>query len=114
MYKFACRMALDDLEPFLVACFDDIQKTDHEMRERAKKAHIQFPFGWLYRAPQAFTQCLEERLAIPLCILACFAVVLKRTSDTWPVEGWPEHMMSGIHKWVPREYAYLLLWPMEA
>ncbi|KXH60419.1 hypothetical protein CSAL01_05700 [Colletotrichum salicis] len=54
-YKFACRVALDDLEPFLVACFDDIQKTDHEMRERAEKAHIQFLFGWLYRAPQAFT-----------------------------------------------------------
>ena len=70
-------------------------------------------FGWLYTLPDDFVVDLQHRNSVALVIFAFYIVLLKRISSVWFIQGWPEHIMGGIRKFVHEEHRLFIQWPME-
>ncbi|PVH70614.1 hypothetical protein DL98DRAFT_521511 [Cadophora sp. DSE1049] len=102
--------ALDELEPFFKEIYDLPASLP---QSRAVDAHSRLAFGWLYRVSGGFINRLQGKTPLALAIFACFAVVLKRLETGWVVQGWPEHIMSGVWKFLRTESKDLVRWPME-
>ncbi|KAL2072025.1 hypothetical protein VTL71DRAFT_11368 [Oculimacula yallundae] len=101
--------AIDQLEPY----FEEIcgSLTDPAEAETASP-YSRLAFGWLYRVSLGFINRLQEKSPLALAIFACFAVVLKKLETGWVVEGWPEHILSGVWKFLGPESRGLVWWPM--
>ena len=56
---------------------------------------------------------LQEKAPLALAIFACFAVVLKKLETVWFVEGWPEHIMFGVWKFLRPDFKDLIRWPIQ-
>ena len=102
--------AIDELEPFLEEIYG--AQTSSSQAKTATP-YSRMAFGWLYRASGGFINRLQEKAPLALAIFAGFALVLKRLETGWVVEGWPEHMMSGVWKFLGPESRELVSWPMQ-
>ncbi|PMD42093.1 hypothetical protein L207DRAFT_510382 [Hyaloscypha variabilis F] len=101
--------AIDQLEPF----FEEIYGSQTSSSQtKTATPYSRMAFGWLYRVSGEFINRLQEKAPLALAIFACFAVVLKKLETGWVVEGWPEHIMSGVWKFLWPESRGLVWWPM--
>lgn len=91
-------------------CFDSIYGHQLPLTDGELWPQI---FGWLYTLPNDFVADLQHRNSFALMIFAFYTVLLKRISSVWFIQGWPEHIIAGIHRFVPEEYQLFIQWPME-
>ncbi|EKG19805.1 hypothetical protein MPH_02874 [Macrophomina phaseolina MS6] len=75
----------------------------------ANQVHL----GWLYRMQDAFVECLHQHHPLALLVLAHFSPLLKSMEPLWFMEGWAEHLITGVHGFVDQSYWTWLQWPME-
>ncbi|KAK3717446.1 transcription factor [Vermiconidia calcicola] len=115
--RFAARMRAEDetYAKYTVAveslerCFIDTFSTDPDSSDDIPATqHI---FTWLYRIPSEFVVSLQDRRPLALVIFAYFDVLLYQLRDLWYMEGWCEHVMSGIYKHLHVDYRDWLEWP---
>ncbi|EPE25824.1 Zn2/Cys6 DNA-binding protein [Glarea lozoyensis ATCC 20868] len=102
-----CLKVLDNLVKSFHAVYERIIRTGEDDRRHSPQV-----FGWLYRLPPEFTQLLIEKCSAGLIILAHFVVLLKEIDYYWFIEGWAEHMMSGIKNILGKEHETLIEWPI--
>ncbi|KAF5012636.1 hypothetical protein FDECE_1328 [Fusarium decemcellulare] len=101
---------VDQLEPFLESVYN--KKDVSTNRQRSDPGAYQ-PLGWLYRAPELYLDYLERKENLALVIFAYFALILKKLGFDWPLEGWPEHIMSGIWNSIHPTHRELIQWPQK-
>ncbi|KAF2139464.1 uncharacterized protein K452DRAFT_360668 [Aplosporella prunicola CBS 121167] len=70
-------------------------------------------FVWPYQLDEDFTTRLQERKPTSLIIAAHFAVLLKNLEFIWFLEGWAEHVIAGVGKFVGESHRVWLQWPIE-
>lgn len=70
-------------------------------------------FRWTYQLEEEFAALLQERRPVSLIILAHFALLLKNFEIIWFLQGWADHIMNGIQKFLDDHYQGWLKWPME-
>lgn len=100
--------ALSSLEIFWVAAAgsEDVNSA----AKAAQDPHRNLPFAWLYRLSDGFVELLQRRDPLSLAIFACWAVVLGKLENGWIIEGWPEHIISGLDAILGTAYGCLLSW----
>ena len=101
--------AIAKLEPYFEAIYPQATLSASQLTDE----HSRLAFGWLYRASDGFMHRLQEKAPLALAIFACFAVVLKKLETVWFVEGWPEHIMFGVWKFLRMDLRNLIRWPMQ-
>ncbi|KAG4421581.1 hypothetical protein IFR04_005308 [Cadophora malorum] len=101
--------AIAQLEPYFEAIYPQATFRASELTDE----HSRLAFGWLYRASDGFMNRLQEKAPLALAIFACFAVVLKKLETVWFVEGWPEHIMFGVWKFLRPDFRDLIRWPIQ-
>ncbi|KAK3703261.1 hypothetical protein LTR37_014601 [Vermiconidia calcicola] len=115
--RFAARMRAKDetYAKYTVAveslenCFIDTFSTDPESSDDTPAT--QLIFTWLYRIPSEFVVSLQDRRPLALVIFAYFDVLLYQLRHLWYMDGWCEHVMSGIYKHLHVDYRDWLEWP---
>lgn len=70
-------------------------------------------FRWLYTLPEVFASDLQERRSLALLLFCPFVVLLREMDSYWFVSGWPEHIVSGIYRYLDVEQHKCIEWPME-
>lgn len=100
-----------------MSALQDLFNIMDELYERASagKKGVSFMdlvIGWLYRRPGEFVLHLEQKQPRALVILAYWAVLLKYMESTWFMEGWSEHVMTGISGSLHLDYWRWIEWPM--
>lgn len=70
-------------------------------------------FGWLYMLPDDFVADLQHHNSVALVIFAFYTVLLRRISSVRFIQDWPDHIMTGIHRFLDEEYQPFIQWPME-
>ncbi|KAG9253213.1 uncharacterized protein F5Z01DRAFT_658154 [Emericellopsis atlantica] len=103
-----CLQALNELEAFFVTAYGESTELSDEA-----KARTEHPFAWLYRVSDEFLGCLQSKMDLALAIYSCFAVLLKGLDSQWVIQGWPEHIMSGVWLYLDIDHRDLVRWPME-
>lgn len=69
--------------------------------------------GWIYRLPEEIIGSLERKDAHALLILAHWAVLLKYMNSAWFMDGWAEHVLSGISTYLHEDYRPWIEWPLK-
>lgn len=67
-------------------------------------------FIWSYQLREEFKTRIQERKPIPLIIAAHFALLLQNYEFFWYMEGWSDHMMAGICRFIDEDYRDWLEW----
>ncbi|KAH7131283.1 C6 zinc finger protein [Dactylonectria macrodidyma] len=67
--------------------------------------------GWLYRMDDQFILHLQEKMPVPLILLAYFAVLLKSLESYWFMEGWAKHLLHEVNGILDPQYTKWLDWP---
>ncbi|KAL5362418.1 hypothetical protein BJX96DRAFT_166649 [Aspergillus floccosus] len=70
-------------------------------------------FGWLYMLPDSFLLGLQQQQPLELTIFSFFVVLLKDMDVAWFIQGWPEHIMSGIWESLDEYHRDFVQWPMQ-
>ncbi|EKG12855.1 hypothetical protein MPH_10098 [Macrophomina phaseolina MS6] len=70
-----------------------------------------FLFSWIYCLEENFILCLQQHQPLALVILSYFTVMVYHCRTSWFIEGWSEHIMTGIHRLIPEEYKPWIRWP---
>ncbi|PKY02163.1 putative Zn(II)2Cys6 transcription factor [Aspergillus campestris IBT 28561] len=100
-----------DVVDNLVECFEEAY------RRRRTGCHptdlMPYTMGWTFRFPDTMITKLEEREPIALVILAHWAILLRYMRDTWFMERWDHHIVSGIKACLPETYHAWIEWPEE-
>lgn len=96
--------------------YDDLVSTFQSVRSESRPKGEQFAsiFGWLYRLPHDYIVDIQERQPVALILFAFFAVLLKDISGYWFIDGWPKHIMTGIHENLDETYRSWICWPIAA
>ena len=68
---------------------------------------------WLYYLSDEFILLLQQRQPGALAIMAYFCVLLNDFRPIWMMEGWVDHLLSGIYRMMPEGCRGLLNWPIE-
>ncbi|KAF2099528.1 hypothetical protein NA57DRAFT_55491 [Rhizodiscina lignyota] len=100
--------ALDSLENCFAATYEG--KSD-AWDERSRSSHIMF--RWLYQASEPFVARMQDKRPMAIVIFSFFAVLMKEHADVWTLDGWAEHIMTGIHAYLPPVYHDFIQWPMQ-
>lgn len=70
-------------------------------------------FSWLYLLSSDFIACLSQKRPIALVIFSYYAILIKDEAKyLWLLEGWGEHVMSGIWHFLHPEYRSWVEWPI--
>lgn len=69
--------------------------------------------GWLYRRPEEFVNRLERKEPRALVVLGYWAVLLKYMGSSWFMEGWGEHVLSGISRNLNPDFRPWIEWPLQ-
>lgn len=69
--------------------------------------------GWVYRLSEEMVGSLERKEPYALVILAYWAVLLKYMDSAWFMDGWAEHVLSGISTCLDEEFRPWIEWPMK-
>ena len=69
--------------------------------------------GWVYRLSEEMVGSLERKEPYALVILAYWAVLLKHMDSAWFMDGWAEHVLSGISTCLDEEFRPWIEWPMK-
>ena len=69
--------------------------------------------GWLYRRPDEFVHLLEQKETYSLVILAYWTFLLQYMRSTWFMQGWAEHVLSGICSCLRPEFRPWIEWPLQ-
>lgn len=70
-------------------------------------------FRWLYTLPELFDTDLQEKKYLALLFFSPFIVLLKELESYWFVQGWPEHIMSGVYRYLNVQQRESIRWQME-
>lgn len=69
--------------------------------------------GWFYRLPEEMISSLERKEPHSLVILAYWVVLLKYMDSAWFMDGWAEHMLSGISTHLREDFHQWIEWPLK-
>ncbi|CAP97064.1 hypothetical protein EN45_083310 [Penicillium chrysogenum] len=69
--------------------------------------------GWFYRLSEERIGSLEQKEPHILVILAHWAVLLKYMDSAWFMDGWAEHMLSGISTYLHEDFRQWIEWPLK-
>lgn len=69
--------------------------------------------GWFYRLPEEMISSLERKEPHSLVILAYWVVLLKYMDSAWFMDGWAEHMLSGISTYLREDFHQWIEWPLK-
>lgn len=69
--------------------------------------------GWFYRLPEETIGSLERKEPHSLVILAYWVVLLKYMDSAWFMDGWAEHMLSGISTYLHEDLHQWVEWPLK-
>ncbi|KKK13205.1 hypothetical protein P175DRAFT_0470937 [Aspergillus ochraceoroseus IBT 24754] len=67
--------------------------------------------GWTFRLSEKFIERLEEKEPLALIILAYWAILLRYLRDAWFMQGWDEHIITGIRASIHFELHEWIAWP---
>ncbi|KAL0261777.1 transcription factor [Diplodia seriata] len=70
-------------------------------------------FVWALNIPQDFIPCIQEREPMALVIFAYFVALLNELSAWWVMDGWVNHLMTGIWDALSVGRRPCIRWPME-
>lgn len=68
---------------------------------------------WALNIPQDFIPCIQQREPMALVIFAYFVALLNELSAWWVLDGWVNHLMSGIWNALSAGRRNCIRWPME-
>ena len=69
-------------------------------------------FYWVITA-ERFIPLLAQEEQVALVILAYYCVLLHQIPTRWWIEGWVEHLMTGIYGSLDETYRSWIVWPIE-
>ena len=69
---------------------------------------------WIERVPQSFIDVLSMQRPRAFVLLANAAVLLKRASHSWYLDGFAEHTIAEAKKVIPPEFLPWMDWPVQA
>ncbi|KAL1960328.1 hypothetical protein VTO42DRAFT_8288 [Malbranchea cinnamomea] len=95
----------------LLQSFDEVYKARAAQWDVVGLMHI--VTGWLYRLPEEFISLLEHKDLFARTILAHWTILLKYLRSVWFIEGWDEHVFSGIQRSLNEDSQQWTGWPME-
>lgn len=90
------------LKPMLDAGPDDPQQNA-----------FMYLFSWIYCLEESFILCLQKHQPLALVILSYFTVMVHTVRDHWFMQGWSEHIMTGICRFLPEDFVPWIRWPAE-
>ncbi|KAL2277229.1 hypothetical protein FJTKL_00097 [Diaporthe vaccinii] len=105
-----CRQSLSALEAIRPACEAMWGKTPDEPLERHQETSV---YAWLYRLENDYIDCLQRKEQIALVVFAYFALLLKELEVFWFMEGWAEHIITGIDQFLDEGHKRWLEWSKE-
>lgn len=72
-------------------------------------------FRWLYVLQDEFIELLQQKRPHALIVVAYFTVLVHvmESNECWFLQGWTNHILSGIYQSVEEDYRAWLQWPME-
>ncbi|KAL0937040.1 retinol dehydrogenase 12 [Colletotrichum truncatum] len=94
----------------LTTCFSAVFGDDDI---KCRPISAQTAFAWLYHVSEEFMQRLQTKENIALAFFAFFVVLLKHMDGVWMLEGWPDHLMSGIYNTMSPVTRIWIRWPMQ-
>ncbi|KXG54334.1 uncharacterized protein PGRI_074780 [Penicillium griseofulvum] len=101
-----------------LAVIEDLLEIMREVYERRSAGSsgvelMDLLIGWLYRLPQEIIGSIEQKEPHALVILAHWAVLLKYMGSAWFMDGWAEHVLSGISTYLHESFHPWIKWPLE-
>jgi hypothetical protein len=84
---------------------------ERESLDANKTAHL--PFAWLYCIDNELINLAQQHDAVPLILLAYFALLLKNLDSHWWIQGWAEHIARSAQALVPESYGHWMNWAMD-
>lgn len=105
-----CRQSLAALEAIVPASEAMWGRTRGEPLEAAQETSV---YGWLYRLGDEYIRYLQGKEQIALVVFAHFALLLKELEVFWFMEGWAEHIITGVDQFLDKEHRRWLEWPKE-
>ncbi|KAH8681657.1 hypothetical protein BX600DRAFT_429577 [Xylariales sp. PMI_506] len=73
----------------------------------------EFIFGWLYRMPLNYVDCLRRKSPLALIVLTYYTVLLRLLEKHWYMAGWSNHILTRATELLGSEYLAWTLWPHE-
>lgn len=105
----------DDRKMYMLVIDNSMQTLGEVYEKRSAKLPpvglMQVLIGWLYRLPPRLVSLLEQKEPLALVVLAYWAMLLKYMRSVWFMEGWAEHILSGIWTFLPEDYQGWIEWP---
>ncbi|KAL0938482.1 C6 finger domain-containing protein [Colletotrichum truncatum] len=74
---------------------------------------LEIVMSWLYNMEDEFVERLKQRHVLPIILLAHFNVLVQTLEHFWFMQGWSEHLMTGLFQALDSQYAHWLQWPAE-
>lgn len=105
-----CRQSLSALEAIIPACEAMWGRTPDEPLEADQETSV---YAWLYRLGDEYIRYLQGKEQIALVVFAYFALLLKELEVFWFMEGWAEHIITGVDQFLDEEHKRWLEWPKE-
>ncbi|KAI8171848.1 Sterol uptake control protein 2, partial [Colletotrichum sp. SAR 10_70] len=68
---------------------------------------------WLYSMEDDFVVRLQQKHILPIILLAHFNVLVQTLEHFWFMQGWSEHLMSGLFQVLEPQYSHWLQWPAD-
>lgn len=68
---------------------------------------------WLYSMEDDFVVRLQQKHILPIILLAHFNVLVQTLEHFWFMQGWSEHLMSGLFQVLEPQYSHWLRWPAD-
>ncbi|TEA10825.1 Sterol uptake control protein 2 [Colletotrichum sidae] len=93
-------------------CFQTTFGTAAEPEEHVQ-GRFEVVMRWLYCMNDDFVDRLKRNHVLPLILLGHFDVVVQTLEHFWFMQGWSEHLMTGLLQVVEPQYAHWLEWPAE-
>ncbi|KAH7371174.1 hypothetical protein BKA66DRAFT_374202, partial [Pyrenochaeta sp. MPI-SDFR-AT-0127] len=69
-------------------------------------------FIWPYQLGEDFTAPIPEKKTVPLIMAAHFALLLPNFEIIWFLQGWSDHALAGIGKFINEDHRAWLEWPL--
>ncbi|CAG7996593.1 unnamed protein product [Penicillium nalgiovense] len=108
----------DEIRGRHLAVIEDLFEIMREVYERRSAGSsgvdlMDLVMGWFYRLSEETIGSLERKEPHILVILAHWAVLLKYMDSAWFMDGWAEHMLSGISTYLHEDFRPCIEWPLK-
>lgn len=111
-------IADEDICGRYLAVIEDLFEIMREVYERRSGGScgvdlMDLLMGWIYRLPDETIGSLEQKEPHSLVVLAHWVVLLKYMDSAWFMDGWAEHMLSGISAHLHEDFHPWIEWPLK-